>query len=403
MILRRRVFVIGAVIAAAGGLSSGCGLFSASAPPVAAPPPCLALKAPVALVVGARSNSPAPALTSAVATVLNSAVDASKTVTLVRLDGQPKIVFSQAPVPGGTALSRDRNRQEYLTTLNRILAGTAQAATDIRAQVPQADVLDALALAASTVPVGGDVIVMDSGLQTTEPLDFRTGLLSDDPQPIVELLRQVGELPDLHGRHVYFTGLGWTASPQPQLSIADRSKVIKIWNQIAKAAGASCVAIDQAVSAKSAIPGLPPVALVSPPPLPTSIVSCSVVRLGDSNHLGFILNSATFSDPAAARMTVRQLADLILRTDESIGLTGSTSSEGSDHYNYLLSLNRANAVKNLLIQFGVPPSHITTKGDGAHLPGRVNDVGPNGQLLIGPAIENRVVIAKLSGTRCGNN
>jgi OOP family OmpA-OmpF porin len=393
-----RPVAIAAVIIAAGAVSGGCGSGSAQSGP--ALPSCLALKAPVALAIGARSNSPAPALTPQVTNVLSSAVDAYKTVTLVRLDGQPHVVFSQALTPGANSQLTKQNKDAFVANLNRILAGTAQRATDIRGQVPQADLLDALAVAASTVPAGGDVIVMDSGLQTTEPLDFRPGLLSDDPQSVVEFLRQANELPDLKGRHVYFVGLGWTALPQPALSIADRAKVVAIWDQIAKAAGASCVAIDQTANTRSAVPNRPPVAIVKQPPPPHPVVACSVISLGDANHVGFLFNSTTFRDPSGARATLRQIASLILRTSESVNLIGSTSSEGSNQYNNALSLRRANAVKTVLVQLGVPASRITTKGDGSHLSGRVNDRGPNGQLLIGPSIEDRKVVAMLTGPKC---
>ena len=53
---------------------------------------------------------------------------------------------------------------------------------------------------------------MDSGLQTTSPLNFTTGLLADDPQTITSFLKNANELPNLTGRHVEFTGLGWVRS-----------------------------------------------------------------------------------------------------------------------------------------------------------------------------------------------
>lgn len=319
---------------------------------------------------------------------------------MIRIDGQPKIVFSQAMSKGANPELTKQNKDTYVSHLNGALAGTTQQATDIRAQVPQADLLDALAIAGSVVPAGGDVIVMDSGLQTTEPLDFRTGLLSDAPGSITEFLRQAGELPDLKGRHVYFVGLGWTAAPQPTLSIANRSRVVAIWRQIASAAGASCVAISPKPNTRNAVAGRPPVAIVTPPPLPHPARQCSVISLGDANHVGFLFDSTTFRDPAGARTTLRQIATLLRQPGESIRLIGSTSSEGSNEYNDGLSLRRADAVRNVLRQLGVPAARISTKGDGSHLPGRVNDRGPNGQLLIGPAIEDRKVVAILTGPRC---
>ena len=402
MIKVGRKIAIAGVIMLAVAESAGCssGLGPGSGGTTAAPSSCLALKVPVALAIGARSNSPIQVLNTTVTAVLDSAIDANRMVTLVRLDGKPKVIFSQAFTSGANSQLTKQARNKYVTNLNQILQGTPQPTTDIRAQAPQADVLDALAEAASTVPTGGDVVVMDSGLQTVEPLDFRTGLLSDDPSSIVDYLKHADELPDLKGRHIYFTGLGWTASPQPVLSISERRKVVQIWEKIGQAAGADCVAVGQTANTRNAVPDRPPVAIVTPPPLPSPPTSCSVINLGDANNVGFEFDSTTFRDPSGARVTLQRLANVILQTGESVTLTGSTSSEGSGQYNLGLSLRRAKAVMAVLVQLGVPASRIQAFGDGSHLPGRLNDRGANGQVLIGPAIQNRKVVAKLTGRKC---
>jgi outer membrane protein OmpA-like peptidoglycan-associated protein len=360
--------------------------------------------AAVALAIGARSNNPAPSLTAAATSLLNGAIKAHAQVSVVRIDGAPKVVFNQAFTPtGANSQSQQEDYTAYVNNLNLILAGTKNPNTDIRAQVPQANVLEALAVAADELESagGGNLIMLDSGLQTTAPLDFTTGLLADDPQTVASYLKGAGELPSLKGLRVQFSGLGWTASPQPSLSIADRNKVAQIWEQIAYEAGADCVEIDpSAPTSQSAVPGLPPVSVVTPPKPVEVPRSCSVTDLNDANNVGFDFNSTTFRDPAGARATLRKLANVMLSTGESVTLTGATSSEGTDQYNQQLSLERAGAVKTVLIQLGVPASRISAFGDGSHLPGRLNDKGPNGQLLIGPAIQNRKVVAKLTGSAC---
>jgi outer membrane protein OmpA-like peptidoglycan-associated protein len=355
----------------------------------------------VALAIGARANNPMPDLSSAVVAAVNSAIHAQQAVTLVRLDGSPRVVYSQAFNPqGANSASRKADLNSYVSNLDRILQGTPQAATDIRAQAPQADVLGALTIAASEVPHGGNVIVMDSGLQTTAPLDFRTGLLNDAPQTIADFLKHAGELPDLAGRHVYFVSPGWTASPQPALDVRNRTKVVQIWRAVTRAAGAGCTWFDQSANTQDAVPNRPPVTPVTPPPPPQPPAPCAVIDLGDANNVGFDFDSTTFRDPSGARATLQKLATVMLRTGESVTLTGATSSEGSNQYNLSLSLRRAQAVKKMLVRLQVPGSRITTFGDGSHLPGRLNDRGPKGQLLIGPAIQNRKVVARLTGGGC---
>jgi outer membrane protein OmpA-like peptidoglycan-associated protein len=390
---------VSATLAAA--ILAGCGGSGGATSSAAELPPCLALKKPVALAIGARSNSPMPVLSAAVTSVVNNAINAEQQVTVVRLDGNPHVVFSQAFNPqGANSESRKTDYNQYVSNLNQILQGTQQPGTDIRAQTPQADVLGALGIAASEVPPGGNVVLMDSGLQTTAPLDFASGLLNDDPQTIADYLKHAGELPNLKGRRIYFVSLGWTAAPQPALGVRYRDKIQQIWADIARDAQASCVGFDNSADTQNAVPGRPRVTVVTPPPPQQPPAACGVIDLGDANHVGFDFDSTTFRDPAGARATLQKLANVMLRTGESVKLTGSTSSEGSNGYNLWLSRRRAEAVKAMLVQLNVPASRITTFGDGSHLPGRLNDRGPHGQLLIGPAIQDRKVVARLTGAGC---
>jgi outer membrane protein OmpA-like peptidoglycan-associated protein len=355
----------------------------------------------VAVAVGARSNSPNPDYSPSVLATLASAVNAHKTVSVIRLDGSPQILFNQAYSPTGANTQQQKQQYNtYVNGLNAILYNTSAQVPDIKAQSPQANVLEALTIAASEVPSGGNVIVIDSGLQTTQPLDFADGLLGDDPQTIVGFLRKYGELPNLAGRHVDFVGLGWTALPQPNLGTKYQNTVTQIWEHIATAAHASCVWADPTPNTSAAVSGTPPVAIVTPPPQPHVPGKCSVTDLDDSNNVGFVVGTTTFLHPAEARATIKQLANVMLSSGESVILTGSTSSEGSESFNDQLSLERADAIRGVLVQLGVPSGNITTKGDGSHLPGRLNDIGKGGQLLVGPAIANRKVVAQLTGTDC---
>lgn len=400
----------GATLAGCNGGSSASGTQAASGGGggtmlAGSPSSCsMASGAPVALAIGARSNNPAPSLPSSATSLLTSAINAKKLVSVVRIDGAPQAVFNQPyKQTGANPESQKAGYDTYVNTLNQILAGTKNPDTDIRAQVPQANVLGAIATAADELhPAGGgNLVVLDSGLQTTAPLDFTTGLLADDPQTIASYLKNANELPDLQGIDVEFSGLGFTAAPQQALGIAGQNKVIQIWQAIASAAGAACVTVDTTAPGSHAeLPGLPDVSVVIPPKPVAVPRPCSVTDLNDANNVGFNFDSTTFRNPSGARATLKKLAGVINSAGESVALTGATSSEGSDQYNQQLSLERANAVKNVLVQLGVPASRITTVGDGSHLPGRLNDRGPNGQLLIGPAIQNRKVVAKLSGASC---
>src|SRR6266851_10072549 len=127
-------------------------------------PPCLVANEPVALAIGVRANNPTPSLAEQgqpVVAVMNSAITANKQITIIRIDGSPSVIFSQAFSPtGGNTQSRKAEKDTYIADVNHILVGTTHTATDIKAQTPQADMLTALTEAAGAVPLGGNVIVM---------------------------------------------------------------------------------------------------------------------------------------------------------------------------------------------------------------------------------------------------
>lgn len=352
---------------------------------------CLTAKpAPLTLVIGARSNVPDPSLPSFVSSLLETAANSGQQISLVRIDGQPKsFILPPFNTTGGNSVERQRDVIEYLNAnvspiLNR----------EIHARVPQADVLTALNLAAAITGPNGNIILVDSGLQTVAPLDYQQpGLLMAPPGDIVAFLRQQHLLPNLDGRHILLSGIGYAAVPQPALSETQRNNVVSQWEAIVTAAG-GCVTDDPVPDTASEIPGLPPVGIVTLP-APPMTRTCGTITLEDAGTVGFIVGTATFRDPSAAEATLSQLASTLEKGTEHITLIGGTSSEGSDAMNDPLSLERAEAVRSVLISLGIAASRITTVGDGSHWPGRVNDIGPGGALLPGPAEQDREVIVQL--------
>jgi OmpA-OmpF porin, OOP family len=352
---------------------------------------CLTNQAePLALAVGVRSNVPTTYFPAAVTSLLETAASRGQRISLVRIDGQPKIftppVFSTSDQNGA---ARHRDVLNYLNSqIIPILHG------EIHAQVPQADVLTALNLAAAATAPDGNIIIIDSGLQTVAPLeDQQAGLLMAPPPDLVTYLRQKGLLPNLKGRHVLLSGFGYTASPQAPLDQPERNNVIAQWEAIVQAGG-GCVTADPSPNTAAAVAGLPAVSLVPPPPTPV-FNNCGTIELKDAGSVGFIVGTASFRDPSAARATLQQLASTLKQGSEHITLIGSTSSEGGDAINNPLSQQRADAVQSVLVSMGIPTSRITAIGEGSHWPGRVPDIGPGGVLLPAQAEQDREVIVQL--------
>lgn len=380
---------------AAGGGFSGAGGGALSCPvPVG----------PLAFAVSGRSNSPEPGLPQAVqdatVSVLTRAVDEGyePRVTLVNVDGRPVSAGSETfSSDAGNGIAAEDDRNQFLN-------GFGEAVTGLRAQTPEVDVLTALDLAGRSAGSGGQggrpgtVVLVDSGLSTVAPLDFRQrGLLDAPPAETVEALRANDALPGLQGETVVLAGLGDVAEPQPALSPAQRSSLVALWTAIATAGGASCVAVVDEPRGGDAPSDAPAVSVVDVPPPPT-ITPGQTTALPDDNSVGFQPDTAEFRDRNAARAVLTPFAQFLTESpSRRIALTGTSARAGTEAGQVDLSTRRAEAVKALLVELGAPADRITTRGVGSRFPGYVNDVGPDGRQLPGPASANRTVIVEPSG------
>lgn len=360
---------------------------------------------PMAFAVSGRANSPEPGVPQAVAdatvSVLTRAVDEDyqPRVTLIGLDGRPTSAGSEtfsSDAGNGIAAEDDRNQ---------FLGGFGEALTDLRAQTPEADVLSALDLAGRSAGAGGSganrpgtVVLVDSGLSTVAPLDFRQrGLLDAPPAETVEALRGADALPGLQGTTVVLAGLGDVAEPQPALSPAQRSSLVALWTAVAEAGGASCVAVVDEPRGGDAPSDVPPVSVVDVPPPPT-ITPGQTTALPDDNSVGFRPDTAEFRDRNAARGVLTPFAQFLQESPtRQLALTGTSARAGTPQGQVDLSTRRAEAVKSLLVELGAPADRISTRGVGSQFPGYVDDVGPDGRQLPGPASANRTVIVEPTG------
>lgn len=361
--------------------------------PPAAPSDCGLPTGPVAVAYGARANTPDPRLPGALSDLIHRSLDAGHEVSAIRLDGSPARDFS------ATFESTAGNSDGREAQLERFRAKVDTAFGKVRAERPEADVLAALSLAARSVPgTDGTVILADSGVQTTPPLDFRDGaLLAAEPADVATFLRKSRLLPDLTGRTVALVGIGNTVAPQQTFDQRTHDNLIAIWKAVATAAGARCVAVFNQPGGSAPRTGeLPAVTTVAPPPEPTPTGLCARTVLRNSGKVGFLPNKAVFVDPAAAQSTLAAMAPDMIRLHQRITLIGTTATDGTPAGRRRLSLQRAEAVKKVLVNLGVPADRIETLGVGTDWPDHVPDIGPNGVLLPGPAAKNRSVIVQPS-------
>ncbi len=376
---------------AGGGFASGGG---------GAPLSCPVPVGPMAIAVSGRANSPAPGLPTSVQQAAISVVagaadqNVAPKFTVVNLDGRPTVAGSDTyRTDAGNAIAAQDDQ-------NAFLSGLGKAISQVRAQSPEADVLGALGLAGRSVQGGrpGTVVLVDSGLSTVAPLDFRQqGLLDAPVQDTVGFLRDHQALPNLGGATVVLAGLGDTAAPQAALDTAQRTELVTLWKGIAQASGASCVAVVDEPRSGDAPADVPPVSTVALPPPPT-ITPGKPTSLPDDGSVGFQPDTAEFRDRNDAGAVLAPFADFLKGgPTRHLALTGTTARAGSTASQVQLSTQRAEAVKALLVELGASPAQISTRGVGSQFPGYVNDVGPDGKQLPGPASQNRQVIVEPTG------
>ncbi|KAA2261285.1 OmpA family protein [Solihabitans fulvus] len=346
--------------------------------------------APLALAIGARANVPKANIPTVVQSLMTDVARAHQPVRLIRLDGAPEAVFNvDAPPFAGNDAADRKVTDEYLSKIGKAFAD------QIRAKAPQADVLGALTLAGRAAGSGGTVVLVDSGLQTTAPLRFgEDGLLTAEPSDVVKYLKEQKLIPDLARETVVLIGFGDTAPPQPALNTRLHNNVVAIWRAIAEAGGA-CVAEIPSVPATQAVVQSPEVAVVTTPTVAPPH-ACGSVDLGEANSVSFNPDTAEFRDREAAKQSLTALAGELNDPHKRVELVGSTASDGPIDGRTSKSLERAEAVKSVLIDLGVPADRVTTRGVGSAGADHIPDLDANNVLLPGPAARNRKVTANVT-------
>ena len=115
-----------------------------------------------------------------------------------------------------------------------------------------------------------------------------------------------------------------------------------------------------------------------------------LLRITLSNEVSFDFDSAEIKP--AFRPTLERLAEVLIKYDRSRALVvGHTDSVGPEDYNLDLSLRRAEAVRDALVAYGVPPERLNVEGRGEAEPRASNATEAGRQLnrrveiLVSPA------------------
>ncbi|MEV8214693.1 OmpA family protein [Leifsonia sp. NPDC077715] len=351
------------------------------------------------VVAGSTANAPAVALPASASSQLEAAGKTNGSVTVVVPSGTPQVMGTTALGSSAQdAIVCQNDQRTKLTQITSYIDG-------LKASAPEVDFLGAIDQAARNLgsdPMG--VIVVGSGLQTTDPLNFAgTGLLYADPAQVVADLTARNLLPsDLKGVTVYWSGMGDVAGAQQPLTVPARSNLEAIWSAVITAAGGTLSLLPEPASGTAAA-SLPAVTPVTVEAVATKTDWTKPVVIRNSDLL-FTKDTASFSDPAAAQKVLATLVPAIEQNGKTVTITGTASKDQAKNNaaDTALSLRRADAVKAALVALGVPAASLQTAGVGYEWCGWKAETDASGAYSDALAEQNRTVILTSAGVGlCG--
>lgn len=352
-------------------------------------------KVSLAVIAGVHSNSPVLPLSSE--TIYQTLYQVSYTygdISFINCDANPQVYFQTSiPIPEVSGLSEEKLHTiatEYTVQLQDIL-GSATANTN------EVDTLKALHKAGQALKNSdGDkmLLVLDSGLSTSGYLDYTKGLLNATPSDVVDALAKASALPDLTNINVTWSFCGEVAAPQEELSEKQKQNLKKIWESILLAAGAKTVEFSTDFTTDMATVGMPSVSTVTVEPQDVDVIIEEPLDTAilSSANVQFIGDTADFINRQAAEASIKIVADeLLIHPDSKMYVAGTTAS-GNDEYCKQLSKNRAEAVIDVLISFGVSADQLIPLGLGDDDPWHLNDLDESGHQIESIACQNRKVL-----------
>ena len=324
-------------------------------------------------------------------------------ICVVNADGAPEVVANQDFDIDEVYknASEARLKMDARSKTSGFLRGMAQVIADD----PEVDYLKSIQLCARSLSSlsGYDskiMIVVGTGLSTKGVLNFQNNILMAEPEVLVAALEEQGEIPSLEGITVYWQQLGDTAAPQADLSGQQRQALKDIWTAIIQRGGGTVIFDEMVYKSVSAEAVFPQVSVVDLPAAP--VIGFDEEKLKDDDALPFsdpvslsqeqicfVGDSAHYVDPAAAKEVLEPIAEILIANEDlTVLLCGCVAGDGTTDYGRDLSLRRAEAVKQTLMELSVPEDQLLVIGLGTNNPWHIKGVGYDGEL----AAQNRRVV-----------
>lgn len=311
------------------------------------------------------ANEQAIDLPAPVTDLVTKAANASSGFRLVRVDGDgtisSKVIDATPKLPDGEIAKVDARERDATNTL---LDTLKEAINGDEATVPGESLLGGLQRL-TNLDTTKPVILIGSLLDTASPFDFRSLGFDADVPELADQLKAADELPKLDGAVIRIVVRG-TAGDQEQLRTAQDDYRQAAWTTVLKAGGARSVSFSYPEGSTPTVTVRAPVVPIPPPP------STPVVPETTPTGTSCTLLGGTYFQPDKAVLldrsaTVEAITKCVAAIPFGAMVTVTGFTAGTDpksSFALALSQQRADVVRDLLIDLGIAKDDITTFGKG---------------------------------------
>lgn len=277
--------------------------------------------------------------------------------SLVITDGNPQVI-------GPVRFDEEKaNSVQQEKTDKKKSAEVAEMVKSAAASTPETDLISALSLSARLAASGTaedkQIVIRHSGVNTADSLPMQElDLVSSDITDLIDQLDAEALIPDLQGVKIHFFGLGDVAGSQQALSKKQVKWLQSFWQSFFERSGAEVTFHADIVSGNALTNGhsVTPV---------TPAEGVNFVKFS-SKKVEFKPDSDDFLDEETARSAIAEVAAQMKEGSAHYIIAGSTAKVDSPTQDgpARLSLLRAQAVRQVLVDAGVDAERLTCVGLG---------------------------------------
>ena len=277
--------------------------------------------------------------------------------SLVITDGNPQVI-------GPVRFDEEKaNSVQQEKTDKKKSAEVAEMVKSAAASTPETDLISALSLSARLAASGTaedkQIVIRHSGVNTADSLPMQElDLVSSDITDLIDQLDAEALIPDLQGVKIHFFGLGDGAGSQQALSKKQVKWLQSFWQSFFERSGAEVTFHADIVSGNALTNGhsVTPV---------TPAEGVNFVKFS-SKKVEFKPDSDDFLDEETARSAIAEVAAQMKEGSAHYIIAGSTAKVDNPTQDgpARLSLLRAQAVRQVLVDAGVDAERLTCVGLG---------------------------------------